>query len=748
MSKQFRPSMRAASAALTALTVLALLPLPARAEYPGDVPLRTWSAPPYWVPPAEAEADRSAREPRAFPESSPRGAPSAPLPFFALPPCRVADTRDGSYPPGYGPPNIPGATTRTFQITGQCAVPAGAAALSANFTATNTLGPGDLRVFPTGGVVPLVSTLNYVADQTVANAAIVPLSAGGALTVQADVSGLDLVLDVNGYYAPSGIVSSLNALTGDVALAPGANVSITPSAGTLTVAAGPLVSSLNGQTNAVTIAGTNGISASASSGTVTVTSNATAADGSSTIVARDASGNFAAHSVTLSGAIALPATASSGSGLYALAGQRFLHGYGTGGTFLGTNAGNLALTGSDNTGVGLDALTSLTSAGSNTAVGAHAARWLTTGGNNSAFGSYALSASASGVNSSAFGYAALSFTTVSDNDAFGFFALKSDTTGTRNAAFGGGTLSSNTIGNDNAGFGLRALEHNVDGSSNTAIGSGALNANTSGSSNTAAGYHALAASTSASRNTAVGSSALGDTTTGTSNTAVGVLSLGFTTTGDKNAAVGDGSLFRNTDGNFNAAIGFNALESITTGSFNVGLGFDAGALNSTGTNNVYVASLAGGNESNTIRIGTVTPNTSYTAAHTSTFVAGISGQTSASGVAVFVNSSGKLGTTTSSRRFKEAIADVREDESALLLKLRPVTFVYRPEVDDGARIRQFGLVAEEVAQVAPGLVVFDADGDPQTVRYHFLVPLLLAELQKQQRTIAALSERLAALERR
>ena len=130
-------------------------------------------------------------------------------------------------------------------------------------------------------------------------------------------------------------------------------------------------------------------------------------------------------------------------------------------------------------------------------------------------------------------------------------------------------------------------------------------------------------------------------------------------------------------------------------------------------------------ESNTIRIGGTNQSTTY--------IAGISGQTSASGVAVFVNSSGQLGTTTSSRRYKEQIADM-DAESDVLLKLRPVSFYYRPELDE-THLRQYGLVAEEVAEVAPGLVAYDKDGTPQTVRYHFVNAMLLNEVQKQRRQL-------------
>ena len=97
------------------------------------------------------------------------------------------------------------------------------------------------------------------------------------------VSGGDVILDTNGYYAVSD-VASLDGLVGDVTLAAGSNITITPAGNTLTIAATP-----GGVTS---VAGTNGISASPSTGAVTITSNASPLNAASTIVARDAAGAF------------------------------------------------------------------------------------------------------------------------------------------------------------------------------------------------------------------------------------------------------------------------------------------------------------------------------------------------------------------------------------------------------------------------------------------------------------------------
>ncbi len=85
------------------------------------------------------------------------------------------------------------------------------------------------------GSFPPVSTLNYLGNDVIVNAAVVPLSVSGGISVVLGVSGGDVILDTNGYYAATPSVTSLNALTGDVLLQAGANVTITPGNGTLAI---------------------------------------------------------------------------------------------------------------------------------------------------------------------------------------------------------------------------------------------------------------------------------------------------------------------------------------------------------------------------------------------------------------------------------------------------------------------------------------------------------------------------------
>jgi hypothetical protein len=238
-------------------------------------------------------------------------------------------------------------------------------------------------------------------------------------------------------------------------------------------------------------------------------------------------------------------------------------------------------------------------------------------------------------------------------------------------------------------------------------------------------------------NTAVGLGALNSNSIGGGNAAFGNFALSFNTMGINNSAFGETTLSANSTGSGNSAFGFGALGNLSMGSFNIAMGVGAGDLLFFGSNNIHLGNAGTSSESNTIRIGTL-------GTQTAAFVAGISGATSASGVPVLVNPSGQLGTTTSSRRFKDEIADMAE-ESDVLMKLRPVAFYYKPEYDD-TRTRQYGLVAEEVAEVAPELVLSDRDGAPQTVRYHFVNAMLLNEVQKQRARIHDLEARLGRLE--
>ena len=305
-----------------------------------------------------------------------------------------------------------------------------------------------------------------------------------------------------------------------------------------------------------------------------------------------------------------------------------------------------------------------------------------------------------------------------------------------------GALFIHTTG---AGFdtfvGADAGNLTTTGAANSAFGAEALRYDTSGANNTAFGFRSLRANTTGNRNSAFGILAL-YANTGSYNSAFGFRPLSSNTTGTYNVAFGQRTLELNTTGNHNAAFGDQSLRNNTTGTHNVGLGWYAGASQTTGSNNIYLVNTGVAGESNQIKIGIV-------GTHTGTTIAGISGAVSTSGVAVLVNANGKLGTTTSSARYKQDVRDM-SDASDVLMKLRPVTFRYREDVvgSQDAKETQYGLIAEEVAQVAPELVAPDLDGKPYSVKYHELPALLLNELQKQERVIQQEEQVIAALSAR
>ena len=137
------------------------------------------------------------------------------LAFYTLPPCRVADTRKNNFPQGLGAPHLSGGMPRDFPVlSSTCNIPNSALAYSLNFTAvpypSQGYPLGYLEVWPTGNEpAKPVSTLNNPTGTVVANAAIVPAGSGGEITALAS-DNTDLVIDINGYFAPPGGQNALS----------------------------------------------------------------------------------------------------------------------------------------------------------------------------------------------------------------------------------------------------------------------------------------------------------------------------------------------------------------------------------------------------------------------------------------------------------------------------------------------------------------------------------------------------------
>jgi hypothetical protein len=297
--------------------------------------------------------------------------------------------------------------------------------------------------------------------------------------------------------------------------------------------------------------------------------------------------------------------------------------------------------------------------------------------------------------------------------AEGTLALLYLTTGAANTGVGWRALYLAGDGNANTGVGAGTLLANT-ADRNTATGALALLSNSSGFDNTANGAFALFGNTGGFLNTATGAGALFSNTTGDENTANGVDALHSNIAGIQNTANGAFALRDNTDGAANTAIGRNAL-IITTGSLNTAVGASAGYAQTNGNGNIYIGAnvpgVAGENDA--------------------CYIASIFGQTSVNGIQVLVDSNNKLGTATSSKRFKEDVKSI-DKASEALFSLKPVTFRYKKEIDPAGK-SQFGLLAEEVEKVNSDLVVRDKEGKPYSVRYDQVNAMLLNEFLKEHR---------------
>ena len=411
--------------------------------------------------------------------------------------------------------------------------------------------------------------------------------------------------------------------------------------------------------------------------------------------------NGEAGSVTLNGILSLPATTASAGIIYS-GGSTLIQSYGNGDFFAGSAAGNLTMSGTDNTGVGYQALHGNTAGFLNTALGYAALSSNTSGFQNAANGASALQSNTIGVANAAVGFQALYCNTNgSFNTAIGPGALYYNINGSNNIALGNSAayfISGNNnidIGNKGSssdnnfirigdqqtetfiagvlngnGGGLTNLNaasltgtaNNLNlpvttastgilysggstlihdyGNNNFFAGSSAGNLTMTGSGdNTGVGYQALHLNTAGFLNTALGYAALSSNTSGFQNAANGASALQSNTIGVANAAFGFQALYCNTNGSFNTAIGPGALYYNINGSNNIALGNSAAYFIS-GNNNIDIGNQGSSLDNNFIRIGTQ-------GAQTSACIAGIYGTAAGNGYStVYVNSSGQLATST------------------------------------------------------------------------------------------------------
>ena len=226
-------------------------------------------------------------------------------------------------------------------------------------------------------------------------------------------------------------------------------------------------------------------------------------------------------------------------------------------------------------------------------------------------------------------------------------------------------------------------------------------------------------------------------TGGSNNTSVGCETLYRLTQSSNNTAIGYFALneleFGTTSAGYNTACGADAIKSLTGGAYNSAFGYEAGSnwTDMAESSNIAIGNSGTNGDQNIIRIGT---QGSGDAEQNACYIAGIYGVTVASSVPVLVGSDGQLGTVLSAIRYKENIQNILHKSDGIF-DLRPVIFNYK-EKDPNPH---FGLIAEEVAEVYPELVLF-VDDQPESVFYHELPILLLNELKKMKEEIQELKK--------
>ena len=363
-------------------------------------------------------------------------------------------------------------------------------------------------------------------------------------------------------------------------------------------------------------------------------------------------------------------------------------------TVIGKDAGNQTLTSTNTTAIGKNAGQALTSGASNTFVGYNSGSASTTGGNNTYIGSGSGSVTAGSSDNIMIGANAGTSAniTVSNNTVIGYGG-PSNVTGANYIAIGAG--ADLFIHNFPAGDGGNVFVGKNCGSEN-------------------------ALQTNSMDNSGFGQAVLTALTSGYSNTCSGYQSGEDITTGNHNTCYGRDS----------------ALD-LVTGTHNTLIGFSAGSnyIGAESSNIILGSTLGTTGESAITRIGNDGSTTATVTAKA--WVYGIRGVTTdaADAIAVLISSTGQLGTVSSSIRFKDNVHDMG-NESSPAMDLRPVTFEYKTHPG----VKQYGLIAEEVAEHMPRLVVHDKDGNVESVKYHELPAILLNELQKLSKRVEELEK--------
>ena len=472
--------------------------------------------------------------------------------------------------------------------------------------------------------------------------------------------------------------------------------------------------------------------------TLTAGTNVTITNSAGAITIAASGGGGSAATPTALGTVYGKQTTSGGTPFLTAYGYNAaLNTTGTHNTAVGVSALTTNTSGTHNVAVGNSALNATTTAIQSVAVG-YQAGFSSTTGTVTAVGYQSCYSSVTAGGNIGLGTRTLYSTTGAFNVAIGYTAGYSNTTGASNVFLGGYDIPvnyptgySNTTGSANTAIGAAALALNTTASNNTAVGYQAGYSNTTATQNayfgmqagytnttsqfiTAIGYGALYTNTGAS-NTAVGQASLYANTTGATNTAVGRESLRFNTTASNNTAVGYQSLYNSTTAANSVAVGYQALLAATTGTANVAIGGNAGGTLTTGTLGVYIgpnANASGTGVISEIVIGSAAGGGSFTGKGTTT------GYINPQGGGVYQGNNAATWSVTSDQRLKKNIVD-NNTGLEKLTQIQVRNFEYRlpeeiTEVPQHQAIEktgvQLGVIAQELQQILPECVKTESTG--------------------------------------
>lgn len=223
-------------------------------------------------------------------------------------------------------------------------------------------------------------------------------------------------------------------------------------------------------------------------------------------------------------------------------------------------------------------------------------------------------------------------------------------------------------------------------------------------------------------------------------------------TNNNNTIFGQGAFVGTNNAGSSCAFGQGCAGNLQSGADNI-TAFGGGALNAaiSGQRIAAFGRAAGSNHTSGTRCTYIGDNTSTNSGSGNNrtvigadAVGGVDdglffrqSMATATGTAVlYNNATGQMGPTTSSRRVKKDIENIEVDTSKVY-DLRPVSYNWIPEHMQSDK-KEFGLIAEEVAEFFPEIVPLDGEGNALSVHYDRIVVLLLAELKKLRDDVRAL----------